>query len=620
MLTACAEAWAPGCGSADWEQWPNLRERDTPRSRVPTVVRIGSITKGEEVRPILVPTLADGHLIIGDPELPVPLRSVSVAHLPISEQRAAKERAERVAALEYANRRHRLAEEGRTATDIARNLAVRTAAAMAPGSVRFTVWSRAGDQSFHDLQPEDQRGLVTIAQPGALSTLLERLAQRVVSTGPEQMGGFASLRELAETGSGLPRPWELVTLLGVGDRLRAADRDHLALILRDGPARGVSLIIHGLHLPEPPNNLHRISWNNRAKQWHTPANGDVLFDMDPPAPAAAAQAAGIAVIRTGAYTRRGTPANQKTPPARHYRQLVRYHAHAVTEADQTRVSFERGFPLTTPEALQETAKCVPAYLEQANTVTNTPARVAGLVHKAFGRHGTLRERAEAWALLQLVRNLPGTRGAMLTVLRRRYTALSTLPPNVTALAHTVGVTAHHGQHELPAGRQEYIAQFLPNEPPPWGFQLITDAALHPDKSVMPETPETRRALATHLEHTYGLHSLLDEEGQFLDRTFVAALAECELFFLYDFETATPALQNALTWRAQRRLERFDRERLPEGARRMYDLCMTRLQEIGRKENRREWAVRRLGELTTRQKTEAATEGDNLAAEPEPGGQ
>jgi hypothetical protein len=163
----------------------------------------------------------------------------------------------------------------------------------------------------------------------------------------------------------------------------------------------------------------------------------------------------------------------------------------------------------------------------------------------------------------------------------------------------------------------FIAQYLPEEPPAWALQIITEAALAKPNYQTPVVPETRWALAQHLEHTYRLtEPLLNEDGQFVDREFTAALAACELLYLYDYEGSVLPVQAALTWHVQRQLDRFDRDRLPEGAQRQYDLCMELLQQIGRKLNKREKITQGLGGLLSPKTTETDAETDTEGG-PEP---
>jgi hypothetical protein len=598
VLAVSSDIWAPGNASTNWEQWEPHTGNTTPRSIVPGLVRIGTVarqneTEGDNSRlPVLIATLGDGNMVIGDDRLATPILPRSASELPLTQQRGAQEKFNKEAADANANRRRLVLQERQAAASIARNLIVRTSVNMAPRTVQHTVYDANSDfHEFADMYSETERGFVRLRGSGTLSDLLSEL---VASIQQFDLGEAQSLRAMAaETGS-LPRIWKLVTLLGGGENLSSSDRHNLAFILQHGPAKGVSVIMHGVHLPQHPANTRRLSWNRDIRQWHTPANSDLFFVEDPAAPPqVAADSTAAALQRGGEYIQRGEATDSPAPPGGRYRNIVHSHASAVDQAIHDRAEYSRLHPLSTPEALRASAEDVRHFLGLADRMAARPDRAAGLMHQQFGStDGTLFGRARALALFQLVRNLPDTRGSWLTVARRQG-AIRQLHLYTNAIAHTVAVTRNHGRHELPINQRAYLAQFQPEEPTPWAFQLTVDAALGRHESPLERNAETRRAVATHLENSYGLReSLLTETGNFADPVLTAAIAECEMLYLYGFETATDPLKNALVWRAQRSLEAVDPEQLPEGARRLYNLAMERLQAIGHKPGMRE----RLGDL------------------------
>ena len=575
-LVNCAEAWVPGRGTATWDRWADLRaESDTPRSTIPRPVRIG--TNPETHMPVLVPTLADGHLLLGNPALARPVRPRSMAGIPMNEQRQAKKRFEEQARIENQNRRRRLAEEASVAGKVARNLIVRTAAVMAPGSLKVTVLDAHGAGAFEDMQPDENNGLVTIAAPGSLQSLLDDLRIGITRTSNSSLAYGTSMRDLVERGDELPAPWHLVAILGRGEGLDADDREALADVLRRGPAAGVSLILHGLDI-KPPENVHPISWDSQRRLWHTPANGDVPFQMDSPAPRPHARNTAERALRKGPYTAWRPEGHGRWPHAERYRNLVTRAMGNIAEAEAERADFRERYSLSTPEMLTATADAEETYLQTANQVVASPDQLPGLVRAAFGPDGSSLQRGQAWALLQLVQDLPGITAGALTRTRFGTAAKAFLARQSEALPQAVAVTRRHGHHLLPEQMETYIGQHLPQEPPSWAFLLVADAAFAGRMARQPNQQQARAALALHLESTYGLEPLLDDRGNFTNPALSAALAECELMHLYGMPEADPALQLALARRAEDRLVRVDRDALPAAAQITYDLALKRLQE------------------------------------------
>ncbi|HEX7963408.1 MAG TPA: hypothetical protein VF466_02355 [Candidatus Saccharimonadales bacterium] len=575
-LVACAEAWAPGRGVAPWDQWANLRaDSDTPRSTMPRPVRIG--INPETHMPVLVPTLADGHLLLGDPALARPVRPRSMAGIPMNEQRQAKIRFEEQARVENQNRQRRLAQEAGIAGKIARNLVVRTAAVMAPGSLKVTVLDAHGTGAFEDMQPDENKGLVTIAAPGSLHEVLQGLRIGITQANNKWLPPGMSMRDLLERGDNLPTPWQLVVILGRGNGLDEYEREALVDVMQRGPAAGVSLILHGLDI-KPPENVYPISWDAQRRLWHTGANGDIPFRMDAPAPRPHASDTAKRALRQGPYTPWRPEGHGRWPQAQRYRNLVTRAVGNIAGAEAERADFRQRYAFSTPEMLTATAEGEEAYLQTANQVVANPNQLSGLVRTAFGPDGTLLQRGHAWALLQLVQELPGMTVGTLTRTRFGMAAKAFLAQHSEALPQAVAVTQHHGQHLLPERMETYIAQYLPQEPPSWAFLLTADAAFAGRMARQPHQQQARAAIALHLESTYGLEPLLDDRGNFADPALSAALAECELMHLYDMSRAEPALQLALARRAEDRLALVDRETLPAGAQITYDLALKRLQE------------------------------------------
>jgi hypothetical protein len=574
-LLANAETWAHGPGSVGWNQWPeDIDNANLPR--VPGLVRIG--TKVETDLPLLVPVLGEGHLVVGNPSLLIPVRPKEVSGLPIGELKEAGRQAELHAAEQNRVRLRALQSERLVAAAISRNLMTRTFATMPSGTVRATVYDPAGwGKEFREFAPLAQHGLYDIVGSSGLPKLLAELEADILQMNGSDLGGYANFRELAAAGGPLPRPWRLVTLLGYRDVLKAEDQRRLNAIMRQGVDCGVSFIVHGFQTKEQPST-HRVRLSTDGRNAATTSVGKLTIVLDQPAPTRVAQrvaraAAQPATPWDSAATRiRPVFASDGSLPGAHYRSEIASRQYAERYATETMRTFRETFPLLTPTFLNEFAPSLGTYLAFADRAAEDPAFARQSARSAF-ENGSAIEQLEAWAMLQLLRSTPGNTRAHVTQIGRGGTASHIIGIRTRQLIQNVAITAHHGQEMLPELVRPYIGQYLHEDPPGYAFQLVAGIATRGSIGSRPETPRALESVAYHLEQTYSC-VLRDQSGQVANQPLTECLIECEMLRLYGFETASDPLRVLLAQRAHRRLQRVDREEVPVTALPYYNDCLT----------------------------------------------
>jgi hypothetical protein len=175
---------------------------------------------------------------------------------------------------------------------------------------------------------------------------------------------------------------------------------------------------------------------------------------------------------------------------------------------------------------------------------------------------------------------PGHARAWLTEVTKTTLAPGNPENAVPPLIDLVRTTRGHGTERIPEEARDYLMQYLPDQPPAYVFQLVSDLAVTAGSRLLgrPHAREAEQAVAAHLQAAYG-QNLYSTEGQ-PNRPLLRALAECELLRLYDFPNATPELQVLLAQHAHERLAGVRREDLPLRAQPMYDRCTRFLEQQG----------------------------------------
>jgi hypothetical protein len=588
-LGEAAEFWAPGPGSADWDNWPEATAPQ-PDVAIPGLVRIGT-RQGE---PILTSLLSERHLVVGNAALLIPsrirqVRSKEVALVKTLEAEAEQEYQER-----EAERRRRLEAERAVAVSVSKNLITRSIASMPPGSVDLTVIdSRDRGQAFRGFAPMGQVDRFRVAKTEQRSELLRSLDDQIVAMNSGALGGHRTLRsQIRSNGTG-SHPWRIVVLLGHNEFLNLDDSDRLRNIMQQGPAAGISMIIHGFSVPDMPY-VNRLGWAEDGQVRTTITRG-WNFQLDPTAPEGVIRQTALNAMRKPkAPPRRSVPAvppaglavpgsaNRVPLPGANYQAILANHGQARRVATETMRRLQRLFPLFTGDTLTGLNASSERYVAFANLAARSPALARNrLAHPAAEGGVPELNSLEGWAMLDLLARTPGHTRDWFTQLSRGTITTGAGPESkIPLLLDAVQVTQRHGRQLIPEQARGYVLQYLGDEPPAYAFHLVADlgATVNNRVAVKPSANEARDASIFHLEQTYGVR-LRDSKGAVNGRV-LDALTECEILRLYDFPNATIELRVLLAQRAHERLEAVAMDELPEDARKVYVECRAFLAERG----------------------------------------
>lgn len=619
-----AEQFAPGAASADWPDWPMYPSSDNP---MPKLLRVGSYSRNRY--PILVPALGEGHLALGRPELArhwvVPpdfgvgkKDRRNGATLQVTARDAQADAAQKEAQLNR-QRLSELAAERPTATAAAVDLMARTVASMSPGSVSLTVYDPHDQgRAFRGFSPLAEHGLYNFVGlgEGRLSQLLEQLNGELEYNNTWVLQGFPSMRALVDiTHQQAAMPWRLVAIFGNGETLSKADARYLNNVVKHGPACGISLITHGLDVPDyPPGmyGLHRVQFEGSQATVSTLKQIKFTLDGMPP-PAAVRNASLAAVPKQRRDSVDPEPLADLPPadeydyflPGRRYSEAVDGLAAGVLKAREYLRGFEQLHPFLTANVLDaqlgRSERRFKVLLEAAG---NDKAMLQEARATLTGPWSTTAERMAAWAALDLVRSAPGHR-----LIKTAVPALANLsitgPAAIEKLSELVGFTKQHNWQELPEDMQGPVWQRLPLDPPAWAFQLVADHGSRP--SMLPNARrKAREALQNDVEAAFNC-SLQDEDGR-IDRELFNCLVECRLLQLHQFGSASPVVRELLTRRAHRHLEAIAPHEIPPLALPYYESCMQHLAYIGRIPTIRERLSERLGGAASAGEVQAEPNG------------
>ena len=568
LLEQAAGHWAPGPGSVDWQDWAQATKEQADTA-LPGLVRIGTTERGV---PYLTSLLSEGHVAVGDSALLVPTPTPVIGRVDVSKVNLVKKQAEAAWRAAEHTRRGRLEEERQLAVGITQGLIVRSIASLAPGTVSVTVYDpRSRGRDFRWLAPMNEGGQMGLRITGLndLSTLLRSLDGRITAMNGGLLRGNPSLRaQIIREGVG-QRPWRIVVLLGNNERLSAENQERLQAVVEQGPACGISLIVHGFDIGKHPH-VSRLALGADGSA-HASNSGPMRFSPDaPPPPEVMVQAAAGTIRHPDSVLVRpyapalptglqvdGVGEGRRLRPGVHYRHITAERHAREAQVAALMEEFEAAHPALSPNSLAALESSRHGYLDFANRAAAWPAEARARLNSRQSGADLVVERLDGWAMLELLTDVPGHGREWLTRINKGTLSGGDIDGYVRGAIDLVQMTRAPGLDTVPIEARGYIARRLPADIPPYIFQLVADLGATSGQS-LPRAQADRawEATVTHLEQTYGvqLHRANSQpDGQLADRALAECLIECELLRLYDFAQAAPELRVLLAQRAHRRL-------------------------------------------------------------------
>ncbi|RCW43651.1 FtsK/SpoIIIE family protein [Halopolyspora algeriensis] len=215
QLTELVASAAPGTASLPWQDWLGRTGSSEAAGSTPPLWRLGTAVVPDSPDPQPFPAA-------------VPLLDESHLRITSAGSSGARATATRDAA-----------------ELLVQNLLLRVLSHYQPGLVRIHVWDVARlTGTLPGLYPLTRAGLLTAHDPTRLEEMLEELSEHIrrIHTG-SLLGGYTSLRSLAEETGHRGEPWRIAVLFGDGHPLKDEQQQQLQRIARNGLACGVQLVV-----------------------------------------------------------------------------------------------------------------------------------------------------------------------------------------------------------------------------------------------------------------------------------------------------------------------------------------------------------------------------------------
>lgn len=561
-------------GQGSWDEWPGSARV----LAMPSLLRVGRVhIDGGDASgyPVVVPLLGENSIVIGDPQLTVPIRPRPVESLHMG--KAALIRAQEEAAVANQRRRRQLFAQRSKALGITAGLIARAGGSLPENQLEITVYDplESGRQfaplaamNRHGSKRSDGRMPYIFSEdlPTLLRTLGTDARERF-----ERLGKFKSFRESVQETGEPPAPWRIVALMGAGERLAAADQERLDRLVGIGADAGISFIMSGFGSGTPTVHLELLGGNWAYSS--TLPDMKIYLDSAPEPEELAQSVTHSRPVQTG----------RKHVDGKAYRHAI-LNRRMQHERAQAAVTYHyQEFPLLTPNFLtNQVALSVEehsAYMGMIAHSANPYATAIDIVRSVLesGGQPVPMNALTSWAMLELMQSAGEAQRHRLREVSLRTVAGKYVHPYIEGLTQLITATTPGGLEHLGVDKdmRAYIAQYVPRQVPAWMYQLVADRATTSRLSLIPGRNTALDAICRDLEYVF----YTEEQGAELpdlhhndNQALREALVELRLFDLYGFaDPGTPEpLRNLLARRAGRRLAHITREQLPAIAHILFD--------------------------------------------------
>lgn len=539
-------------GQDAWSTWPETAHV----THSPQLLRIGDGYVHEQAAPVGVPLLGEGHVVIGEPGLVLPVKITPQADTSVAEYRQALEAA---AKEEQKMRRANIARfrsERGFAVGLTESLIVRAVGTTPKDSLRVTVYDPVDHGSnFAQLAFLNRDGgPVLYDRPtNNIEKLLGSLEQEIIDREYHLKG--TPLQAFTGRGS-LPFPWHVVALLGNGEQLSAEGKRRLQYITRFGAKNGVSLIMTGFDANDAVTRLTLL-----GKEWiqSSATPGIPILSDRPPDE--------ITKARTATASRKPAANGVRPMGAQEYRRLVASESARLQAAMSAEERHERMFPELTAEFVREASVSAKQYVKTVGALAGQedgPASALRQLRDVVRRvpsHQSLIEKFQALATFDLLNQGEHNRLATLTI-RPAISSLRQRTPMLSQIVMPLQVE--------PAIRK-HLWQFMDEHPPAWAFQLVAKAA-HQHHWAQPHNPHNYEydAVTALLVHAYGIQPEA-LQGSRNAKHLHETLAALHLLYLYGYNSPDmpKELRSTLTHYARNSIHSSAVAKLPERSQRTY---------------------------------------------------